>query len=714
MVKTYLFLLSTNYIQYMTVISEFPWWYLLFCAAIGFAFAYILYGRKKFVFTEDENKWWKYILFTLRFLATSLIAFLLLAILIKTKKTNEEKPVIVLLQDNTSSLKTSFGAFPKAKYLEQLKTLQDKVADKYEIISYNFGDVLKDYQQPTFSETETDISNAIDEIFIKHGTQNIGAIILASDGIFNKGNSPLYNKNSLIVPFFTIALGDTTLKKDAFIKSVRYPEIVYLGDQFTIDVEIEANYLEGQNTILEVSAPDGRLILNKAIAITEDRFTFQTTAIADAIKPGISQYKIRLKTIAGEAIAENNFDIAYVEVIDGRQKILLLYDAPHPDVKAFKNAIEQNKNYQFEAADIKNYNGNYKEADIVVLHGLPSSTASAQLAKLQDIINSNQPVLMVLASNVNIAQFNTLQKAVQINGTSLNGNDVFPIFQNTFSKFTIDEQTINTISTLPPLLAPFGKYQTSNTADVLYNQQIGNIATNNPLILFNEVNGKKLGIIGGEGWWRWRIHEFANNKNYNATDEIINKCVQYLTVKNDKRRFRVHPTKNLYNANENIQINAELYNESYELVNDVDVSGIIKDENGKEYNYVFNKTLNAYTLDAGILNVGNYTIQAKTNYKGKTQTAVSNFSVRAILSETLNTQANHQLLQILATQSGGKMYTPANMENILDDIEKNSKIKSILFDTFNSKPLIDLKWLFFIILLLLISEWFIRKYNGII
>ena len=714
MVKTYLFLLSTNYIQYMTVISEFPWWYLLFCAAIGFAFAYILYGRKKFVFTEDENKWWKYILFTLRFLATSLIAFLLLAILIKTKKTNEEKPVIVLLQDNTSSLKTSFGAFPKAKYLEQLKTLQDKVADKYEIISYNFGDVLKDYQQPTFSETETDISNAIDEIFIKHGTQNIGAIILASDGIFNKGNSPLYNKNSLIVPFFTIALGDTTLKKDAFIKSVRYPEIVYLGDQFTIDVEIEANHLQGQNTILEVSAPDGRLILNKAIAITEDRFTFQTTAIADAIKPGISQYKIRLKTIAGEAIAENNFDIAYVEVIDGRQKILLLYDAPHPDVKAFKNAIEQNKNYQFEAADIKNYNGNYKEADIVVLHGLPSSTASAQLAKLQDIINSNQPVLMVLASNVNIAQFNTLQKAVQINGTSLNGNDVFPIFQNTFSKFTIDEQTINTISTLPPLLAPFGKYQTSNTAEVLYNQQIGNIATNNPLILFNEVNGKKLGIIGGEGWWRWRMHEFANNKNYNATDEIINKCVQYLTVKNDKRRFRVHPTKNLYNANENIQINAELYNESYELVNDVDVSGIIKDENGKEYNYVFNKTLNAYTLDAGILNVGNYTIQAKTNYKGKTQTAVSNFSVRAILSETLNTQANHQLLQILATQSGGKMYTPANMENILDDIEKNSKIKSILFDTFNTKPLIDLKWLFFIILLLLISEWFIRKYNGII
>jgi hypothetical protein len=697
----------------MTFILEYSWWFLMFCVAIGIAFAYLLYGRKSFVFHEKENKFWKYGLATLRFLSTSLIAFLLLSLLVKTKKTEEEKPIILLLQDNSSSLNVSFGNYiTKDKYAQQLASLQEKIKDKYELISYNFGDALKDFQSPNYSEKETDISNAIDELFVRHGSQNIGAVILATDGIFNKGNSPLYNKNSILVPFYTIALGDTTLKKDALIKSVRYPEIVYLGDQFNINVQIEANHLQGQTTVLEIVAPDGKSILNKVINITEDRFTFQTDVIGDAVKPGVLEYKIRLKTMAGEAIIENNFDVAYIEVIDGRQKVLMLYDAPHPDIKAFKNAIEQNKNYQFEQADIKNYAGNYKDADLIILHGLPSIGASSKMSIVQDIMASNLPVLLELSANTNLAQFNSFQKILQINGTSLNGNDVFPIYQSSFSKFTINENTLKVIQTLPPLLAPYGKYQIAATAEVLYKQQIGSIPTDNPLVLVNELNGKKTGFICGEGIWRWRLNEFAQNKKQEATDEIIQKLVQYLTVKGDKRRFRVHTPKNVFNANEAIQIDAELYNESYELVNDVDANCIVKGDDGKDYTFTFDKTINAYTLNAGILPVGNYTVQAKATYKGKANAAICNFSVRPIIIETLNTQANHQLLHILSKQSNGKFHFPIDMNNILDDIEKNDKVKSILYDTFNTTPLIDMKWLFFIILLLLISEWFIRKYNG--
>ncbi|MDB5228676.1 MAG: hypothetical protein JWN78_2869 [Bacteroidota bacterium] len=648
----------------------------------------------------------------MRFLSTTLIAFLLLSLLIKSKKTEEEKPVILLLQDNSSSLNVSFGNFSKVKYAEQLQSLQDKLKDKFQVISYNFGDVLSEFKKPDYSEKETDISGAIDELFTRHASQNIGAIILSSDGIFNKGNSPLYNKNALSIPFYTIALGDTSIKKDALIKSVRYPEIVYLGDQFNINVQIEANHLQGQTTVLDIISPEGKSILNKVITITDDRFAFQADAVGDASKPGILQYTVRLKTVTGETITENNVDVAYIEVIDGRQKVLMLYDAPHPDVKAFKNAIEENKNYQFDEADIKTFNGNYKDADLIILDGLPSIGATAQLSVIGEVVNSNIPILWILSSNTNIAQFNTLQKILQITGTSLNGNDVYPVYQSSFSKFTLNETTLKLIQTLPPLLAPYGKYQLATTADIFYKQQIGSVPTNDPLILFNEVNGKKIGMICGEGIWRWRLNEFMQTKNFNATDEIINKCVQYLTVKADKRRFRVHSPKNVYNANESIRLDAELYNESYELVNDVDANCVVKGDNGKEYSFTFDKTINAYTLNAGILPVGKYTANAKANYKGKLNTASCNFAVRPVIIETLNTQANHQLLNILANQSGGKMYTPANMEEIANDIEKNNKVKTILYDTFNTRPLIDIKWLFFLILILLSGEWFIRKFNG--
>lgn len=697
-----------------TFIATYPWWFLLLCIIVAFAMSYLLYGNKKYLFNKNEHKGWRYGLATLRFVSTFLITFLLLSLLLKTKHTEEEKPIVILLQDNTASLKTSFAKNTKEQYEKQINTLQDEIKNKYEVVTYNFGAGITNNNKTDFTEQETDISATIDELFVKHGAQNIGAVILASDGIFNKGISPLYNKNIQSVPFYTIALGDTTIKKDALIKSVRYPEIVYLGDQFAINIQIEANHLQGQSTVLEVIAPDGKSIQNKPVAITTDHFVWQTDVVGDANKAGVLQYHIKLKTMQGEAILENNTETIYVEVLDGRQKILLLYDAPHPDIKAIGNVVAQNKNYQFTEADIKTYTGKYKEDDLIILYGLPSIEAASKFNILQEISNSGIPTLWVLSSNSYLSQFNTLQKIVQINNTTQNGNDVYPVFQSSFSKFVLSPQTIQTLSALPPLLSPFGKYQQAATADVLCKQQIGNVKTENPLIVLSEINGKKTGIICAEGLWRWRLNEFAQTKKFDATDEIINKTIQYLTIKGDKRRFRIHATKNIYNANEAVQLDAELYNESYELVNDVDATCNIKDDKGKEYKYTFDKTVNAYTLNAGILPVGNYTVNAKADYKGKTNNASCNFSIRPILIELLNTQANHLLLNSIAQQSGGKMYYPSNMQQIATDLEKNPSMKSILYNTFTTQPLIDFKILFFIILLLLSLEWIIRKYNGII
>jgi hypothetical protein len=172
--------------------------------------------------------------------------------------------------------------------------------------------------------------------------------------------------------------------------------------------------------------------------------------------------------------------------------------------------------------------------------------------------------------------------------------------------------------------------------------------------------------------------------------------------------------KNIFNANEPVLLDAELYNESYELVNDVDVSVAIRDENGKIYNFTMDKTVNAYTLHAGILPVGDYTASAKTSYKGQNYTANTNFSIRPVNVEQVNIQANHGLLRTLAIQSGGQFYYPRQMENIIKDIREDKKIRSVLYDSVNTKPLIDWKILFILILLFLAAEWFIRKYNGIV
>lgn len=71
---------------------------------------------KTYLFHEKENPLNKKILFVLRFLSTSLIAFLLLSPLLKTKFTKEIKPTIVFLQDNSYSMKYAFKDLNVSNY----------------------------------------------------------------------------------------------------------------------------------------------------------------------------------------------------------------------------------------------------------------------------------------------------------------------------------------------------------------------------------------------------------------------------------------------------------------------------------------------------------------------------------------------------------------------------------------------------------------------
>ena len=48
----------------------------------------------------------------------------------------------------------------------------------------------------------------------------------------------------------------------------------------------------------------------------------------------------------------------YIDVIDSRYKILILHGASHPDISAYKSAIEKNKNYTTKIFHINDFNGN--------------------------------------------------------------------------------------------------------------------------------------------------------------------------------------------------------------------------------------------------------------------------------------------------------------------------------------------------------------------
>lgn len=641
-----------------------------------------------------------------RFLLVAILAFLLLSPFIKTLFNKVEKPVIIIAQDNSSSiLLNKDSAFYKTEYLQQLKILENSLEEKYEVKSYTFGDDVTEGNEVDYSKKITDISNVFDELNNKFYNRNVGALILATDGIFNQGANPIFNAE-IEFPIYTIALGDTAVQRDLILKEVIHNKITFLGNQFPIEIEAAANQCENKTTQLTVTH-NGKQLFTKQYDIKAERFLINETILLKAEEVGVQHYRVALSKIEGEISYENNAQDIYIEVLDGRQNILLLANAPHPDVKALKLSIENNENYKVTTQLINEFDGKLEPYSLAIIHQLPANTTPA----FNKLIESKISILYVLGSQTAITKFNTLNTGLNINNSKNKLDEILPQIAINFPLFTISETTIKNINSMPPLLGQFGTYQLKTNGYVLMNQKIGSVETDNPLMVFFQDNDRKSAIITAEGFWKWRMQDFLKNKNHNSFDEFINKTVQFLSVKEDKSRFRI-VTKNTHFENEEIQFSAELYNQSYELVNEPEISIDITEENGDKYNFVFNRTSTSYLLNAGILPPGFYNYRAKVKLSDKEFTATGKFQVKRLLLEANNTVANHQLLQNIAQKFGGQLFAPQQINNLLKAINDNSNITSIIYEENDLKELINLKWIFFVLLSLLGLEWFFRKRNG--
>ena len=690
--------------------EQYPLWYIAFCLLLGLLYAVALYFKDTaFKEASAGQRRWLLPLSLFRCLAVSAIAFLLLSPFIKTKKTDEQKPYVIIAADNSESIKNAFKQTDSTQLAQNLQLLADGFADDYLVQTYTFGDELREGLDLNYKDKLTNISESLLKLYDIYDNQTVAGIVLATDGIYNVGTNPVYVSAGDTVPIFAVALGDTTPRRDVIVDKVLHNRIAYLGDKFTIRADLLAKNCKNDNTVLSVYKGDTKLE-GKTLSIKNSNFVHTQEFILDANSPGIQQYTISASPITGEASKQNNRQIIYVEVLDSRKKILILGASPHPDLAAIRQSIEVNKNYEVTTAYISNFTQSAKGYDLVILHGLPTANNNAS-GIIKECEANGISTWFITSSQTSIPELNKAQGIVKINGSGKNQNDAKPEFVNAFSLFTFEGNMLNEMRELPPMQAPFGEYSVSPTAQVMLKQKIGTVSTEYPLLAMEQSPGRKSALLCGEGLWRWRLYDYKKDKEHNVINELCSKVAQYMSVKNDKRKFRVSQAKNLYNENEHITFDAELYNDSYELVNTPEVAITIKDGEGKSFPFVFDKTLNAYALDAGFFQPGDYTYQARTTFTGKEYKANGKFSVASIQLENLQTAANHQVLHGMIQRFGGKVLPPDSIVSIVGEINALN-IKPTQYASYQTKAVIDLKWLFFLLLALLALEWFIRKFIG--
>jgi hypothetical protein len=679
----------------------------LACLLLGCLYAWVLYGKN-----NSLNNNLKYALAALRILFVTAIAWLLFAPLVKQISYVPEKPIIVVAHDNSISVaQVEPVGFNRKKYQQDLQKLVDQLSSKYEVKTYSFSDSVKaglDFSgRGRLSNASALINRLNDELL----NRNVGAVIVASDGIFNRGGNPLYEMNKIKAPFFTVAMGDTIPKRDLLIANVNYNNLVYLDNEFTLDIQVQAYDSKGENTMLSIFE-NGKKIKEQLVAINSGSFIKQVEVKLKATKIGVQQYSIRLAPLKNEVTTKNNVQTIFIEVIDARQQILLAAAAPHPDLATLKKAIEQNKHYEVTLALADELNTlNLDKYSLAILYQLPN-TSNAATDFLAKLATTKISTWHIIGAQSNLAAFNRAQTAINFNRANYSFQEVFPYPDPNFTLFNLDAAALKQLNDYDPLIFPFANLNIKGSYVAALNQRIGKINTQTPLLFFINDNGKKLGYLLGEGIWKWKLEEAKDEQHFPLIDELVAKTVQYLTVKDDKRRFRAYSNKNTYEENENIILNAVLYNDAYEAVNTPDVKVQIKNAEGKIFNYTYSKFGAAYRLDVGTLPQGNYTFIASTNLGNKNYTSSGAFYVNELIAEYQQTTANHQLLYTMAQQSNGKLFLPSNLLAIADEIEKSGQVKTISYEDRKYEELISLKWLFALIILLLTTEWFLRKRNG--
>lgn len=653
----------------------------------------------------------EWLLSALRFLSITVISFLLLSPLVKTMVRNVEKPVVIIAQDNSESITiTKDSAYYRNTYPGQMKKFIGDVGDKFDVKTYSFGEKVKDSLPFSFTDKLTDISSFFEELQTRYTNRNVGALILATDGLYNKGENPLYSSGFASFPIYTVALGDTTVYKDVVLKKINANKIAYLGNKFPVEIIVGANKCKGSASTLTVMR-GAEKIYTKTVSFNAESSVQTVYLEIEAALSGLQHYSVSVSPLDGEITTVNNFGNFYVDVLDQKQKILILANSPHPDIAAIKESLEKNDNFEVDFSLASDFSKKVDGYSLVILHQLPS--AANNITVIADAIKkSNLPALYILGSQTNYSAFNGLKTGLNlVVNTKTSQNEALPVINNDFPLFTISSELKLFADDLPPLYAPFGSYTASASSNILFYQKIGSVSTKQPLILFNEVNALKTCVIAGEGIWKWKLFDYAKNQSHDIFNGMMSKMVQYLAVTENKTPFRITCENNFY-ENENVKFDAEVYNESYELVNDPDISIAIYDNKNQKYPFTFSKTADAYHLNAGLFPVGTYRYEAKVKVGDKAYTQSGEFNVLALNIESLVTTADHKTLYSLAEKHDGALYYPHKLDDLLKALENRDDIKSVSYTQKRMSDLLNLFWVFILILLLLSAEWFIRKWSG--
>ncbi len=689
------------------IIFESPPELVAICILAGFAYAAIQYWRLRHPWSVGMN----WLLFALRGILAFFLAFLLLGPIVKQVSNLYERPVFVFLHDNSASVKETVDS-------ATLRSLQTRVFEMRDLMDENGyeasvedlgGDELAD--RFSYSANTSDLNGALRRISNRFEGRKIAGVVLISDGLYNSGLSPLYSDYNF--PVYTVGIGDTLERPDIAIKNVAYNKIAYQGNKFPIRVEIQAKNLTAQS--LPVSLHNGGKVIDRKTVATNGNQLVVVDFQPEADKQGIQKYDVRVEPDAAEQNKRNNNASIFVEIVEGKKKILVVAAAPHPDIKALREVVDKNSNYEFllHVPDVAEQPANVlrpENVDLAIFVQAPDLRGKTAQT-FQTFAASKVSLFFVIGQKTDLPLIARNKMPVQFENAPRDYDEVTPVTNPAFTHFTLSPETNTLMNSYPPVSVHYGKIQIPVSANPLLMQRVGSVATEKPLLAVDVNDSRKIGFMLGEGIWRWRLNEFDRTEKTEAFDEIFGKLIQFLTTNDDKRKFRSYPIQQEFSETEAVVFESQVYNDIFEPVygNSIEIEITGEDGRKNEYTYVTSPGNNRYQI--GGLHEGVYRYRSSTTINGKQESVHGEFAVVERKIELQNVTADFDLLRKVSANTGGRFFEADEVDQLSSQLQQ-SEATSVIHSEETYDSIINLKWVFWVLLALVTLEWGLRKYHG--
>ena len=159
----------------------------------------------------------------LRVLVLGILVLLLINPYVRHRSSVVEQSVVVLAHDNSASIVLGGdSSFFKKDYQTKLNGFREALSEDFQVHEYLFGQEVREFDTLDFADQLTDLSSMMRSVERRYYKRNVGAVLLFTDGIYNRGLDPMLLVGKMAFPIHTVVLGDTLTHPDLAVKDLHY------------------------------------------------------------------------------------------------------------------------------------------------------------------------------------------------------------------------------------------------------------------------------------------------------------------------------------------------------------------------------------------------------------------------------------------------------------------------------------------------------------